>query len=183
MEQTDRWYLHISFARATDDTQHNTPATLITEPLPLHCAVLRQELAIAQLQLTNCGIGASNSMHLLPPQSTSTSSPLCSSLRSEKVVLFNSSLHSHAPIVYENTTEQEQDTADSTHKLLPNRHLGNPLDFATGMDPVLPNNDSQNWHLQEDASRLTLRTTLAATGMDPVLSSYTTNPPQNKKWE
>ena len=156
-ESADRWNLHNAFARANDDTQHNTLTTFTTQSLPLHCAVLRQELAAAQFALTNCELLAASP---LPLQSTSTSSPLCSSLRSEKFALCNSSSHSHAPIASEKTTEQEQGSADSTHELQCHRHLqanvsertsippilASSLTFATGMDPVLPNNDSRHRH-------------------------------------
>ena len=159
-------------------------------------AQLRQELAAAQFALTNCEPLAASP---LPLQSTSTSSPLCSSLLSEKFALCNSYSHSYASIVSEKTTEQEQDTADSTHELLCHRHLQaklsnrisaystfasevvtytgcNPIwplnatsTLHTGCNPVLPNHDSQHRHSQEDASRLTLHITPAATGMDPIL--------------
>ena len=119
-ELADRWNLHNAFARATDDTQRNTLTIFTTQSLPLHCAVLRQELAAAQFALTNCELLAASP---LPLQSTSTSSPFCSSLRSEKFALCNSSSHSHAPIVSEKTTEQEQGLADSTHELQCHRHL------------------------------------------------------------
>ena len=122
-EQADRWNLQTAFARSTDDTQHNTLTTLTSHLLPLHCAVLRQELAIAQLQLTNCGDWSEQQHAPLLSQSTSTSSPRCSSLLSEKFALCNSSSHSHASIVSEKITEQEQDNADSTQELLCHRHL------------------------------------------------------------
>ena len=83
-EQADRWNLHIAFARSTDDTQHNTLRTLtLLQFLPLHCAVLRQELTIAQFQLTNCGDWCEQQHAPLPSQSTSTSSPRRSSFLSE----------------------------------------------------------------------------------------------------
>ena len=197
--QADRWNLHIAFARATDDTQRNTLTTLTTQSLPLHCAVLRQELAIAQLQLTNCEDWCGQQHAPLPSQSTSTSSPRCSSLLSEKFALCDSYSHSYAPIVSDKTTEQEQDNTDSTQELLCHGHLQaessnristhstfasevatytgcNPIwqlnatsTLHTGCNPVLPNHDSQHRHLQQDASRLTLHTTPAATGTDPVL--------------
>ena len=196
-EQADRWNLHIAFARATDDTQRNTFTTLTTQSLPLPCAVLRQELAVAQLQLTNCEDWCEKQHAPLPSQSTSTSSPRCSSLLSDKFALCNSYSHSYFPIVSEKTTEQEQDNADSTQELLCHGHLQaessnristhstfasevvtytgcNPIwplnaTLHTGCNPVLPNHDSQHRHLQQDASKLTLHTTPAATGMDPVL--------------
>ena len=142
-ELADRWYSHIALNRAEGRSQHDSTTTTASQPLPLHCRVLRQELAAAQFALTNCELLAASP---LPLQSTSTSSPLCSSLRSEKFALCNSSSHSHAPIVSEKIREQEQD-ADSTHELQCHRHLhrhslGNLLDFATGLDPVLPLNTS-----------------------------------------
>ena len=117
-EQADRWNLHIAFARAADDTQRSTFRTLTTQSLPLHCAVLRQELAIAQFQLTNCEDWCEQQHAPLPSQSTSTLSPRCSSFLSEKFALCNSYSHSYAPITSEKTTEQEQDNADSTQELL-----------------------------------------------------------------
>ena len=178
-EQADRWNLHNAFARATDDTQHNTLTTFTTQSLPLHCAVLRQELAAAQFALTNCEFLAASP---LPLQSTSTSSPLCSSLRSEKFALCNSSSHSHAPIVSEKTTEQKQDTADSTHELQCHRHLqanvsertsippilASSLIVATGMDPVLPNNDFRHRHSLGNPLDF-------ASGLDPVLPLNTSH--------
>ena len=178
-ESADRWSSHIALNRANDDTQHNTLTTFTTQSLPLHCAVLRQELAAAQFALTNCELLAASP---LPLQSTSTSSPLCSSLRSEKFALCNSSSHSHAPIVSEKTTEQEQGSADSTHELQCHRHLqanvsertsippilASSLTFATGMDPVLPNNDSRHRHSLGNPLDF-------ASGLDPVLPLNTSH--------
>ena len=109
-ESADRWYSHIALNRAEGRSQHDSTTTMASQPLPLHCRVLRQELAAAQFALTNCELLATSP---LPLQSTSTSSPLCSSLRSEKFALCNSSSHSYAPIVSEKIREQEQDAVQT----------------------------------------------------------------------
>ena len=178
-ELADRWYSHIALNRAEGRSQHDSTTTTASQPLPLHCRALRQELAAAQFALTNCELLAASP---LPLQSTSTSSPLCSSLRSEKFALCNSSSHSHAPIVSEKTTEQEQGSADSTHELLCHRHLqanvsertsippilASSLTFATGMDPGLPNNESLHRHSLGNLLDF-------ATGLDPVLPLKTSH--------
>ena len=46
------------------DTQHNTFTIFTTQFLPLHCAVLRQELAAAQFALTNCEFLATSPLPL-----------------------------------------------------------------------------------------------------------------------
>ena len=130
--------MHNAFARATDDTQRNTLTTFTTQSLPLQCTVLRQKRAAAQFALTNCELLAASP---LPLQSTSTSSHSCSSLRSGQFSLHNLPSHSYAPTISEKTREQEQD-ADSNQELQCHRHLGNLLDFASGLDPDLPLNTS-----------------------------------------
>ena len=128
------------FAHCTEQSRGHDHTTLLysqLRQLSLYhyiAAVLRQELAAAQFALTNCELLAASP---LPLQSTSISSPLCSSLRSEKFALCNSSLHSHAPIVSEKTTEQEQGSADSTHELQCHRHLQANVSERTSIPPIL----------------------------------------------
>ena len=122
---------------------------MATQPLPLHCTILRQELAAAQFALTNCELLAAPS---LPLQSTSTSSHPCSPLRSGQFSLHNLLSHSYAPTVSEKTREQEQD-ADSNQELQCHRHLhrhslGNLLDFASGLAPDLPPNTSHGMRVR-----------------------------------
>ena len=138
-EQAVRWEKPMQFAfdRAEGRSQHYSTTTTATQPLQLQCTVLRQELAAAQFALTNCELLAASP---LPLQSTSTSSHSCSSLRSGQFSLHNLPSHSYAPTVSEKTREQEQDL--QCHRHLHRHSLGNLLDFATGLDPVLPLNTS-----------------------------------------